>query len=252
MKYHVATACELGVFRANNEDSIGYGQHPDLGFLWMIVADGMGGHLAGEIASNMLVTYIKDQAEQLTARPNNGWRHWIETQIKAANTAIFECAHSEDKYKGMGTTGVLIVIEDNQCHLGWVGDSRSYLLNQGMLTQQTEDHSMIQYLLNKGAITAREAQNSNTKNLLTRALGTKKEVDVDILTQAIVPGDVIMLSTDGVHDYLTKDEIALHMGNFSLLTHKNNEQKSPYMMINQAIMQLSKDNLTLGLIKILK
>jgi len=255
MNYQVSTLSEKGNFRSNNEDAIAYGVNDKLNITWMIIADGMGGHLAGEVASSLLIDYIEKEIVQLDAKPESGWCRWIAQQIVSANEIIFEHAHKQDECKGMGTTGVVVIFDKQQCSIGWVGDSRAYLLRDSQLSLQTEDHTMIQYLLNKGAITANEAEKSNTKNLLSRAIGSKKDVEVDTISYHAVQGDTVMLSTDGLHDYLTPTEITEHMKEFASLAYANVAHEVAGIslckkMTEQAITQLSKDNLTLGLISI--
>ena len=145
----------------------------------------------------------------------------------------------------MGTTGVLLVIENNKCHLGWVGDSRAYTFKNKSLVQETVDHTMLQELVNKGAITAETAKNANTKNLLSQAIGVREKISVDTKTIEINSGDTIMLSTDGLHDYLAEEEINRYLAEFST------EKDICHDMINQAIAQKSRDNLTVGLINLI-
>lgn len=253
MNYHVSTLCEQGHFRANNEDAICHGFNDKLHLTWMIIADGMGGHLAGEVASSLLINYIEQKITQLEVLPETGWCDWISKQMMSANKIIFDHAQTKPECNGMGTTGVLIIFDKQQCSIGWVGDSRAYLLRDKQLSLQTEDHTMIQYLLNKGAITANEAEKSNTKNLLSRAIGSKEDVEVDTISYDAINGDTVLLSTDGLHDYLSKIEIAEYMSEFASLSYTSDSHENAGMtlckkMTEQAIMQLSKDNLTLGLI----
>jgi protein phosphatase len=135
-----------------------------------------------------------------------------------------------------------MVIENNKCHLGWVGDSRAYTLKNKNLVQETIDHTMLQELVNKGAISAETAKSAKTKNLLSQAIGVREKISVDTATIAIESGDTIMLSTDGLHDYLTDREINHYLSEFS--TEKNVCDD----MVEQAIAQNSRDNLTVGLI----
>jgi protein phosphatase len=257
MNYQVSTLSEIGNFRTKNEDAIAYGFNDKLNITWMIIADGMGGHLAGEVASGLLIDYLKQQIVQLETKSESDWCRWIAQQITSANEIIFEYAQKQDEFKGMGTTGVVLIFDKQQCSIGWVGDSRAYLLRDNQLSLQTEDHTMIQYLLNKGAITANEAEKSNTKNLLSRAIGSKQGVVVDTISYRAVKGDTVMLSTDGLHDYLTPTEITEHMKEFASLSYANVAHEVEGIslckkMTEQAIAQLSKDNLTLGLISIIE
>jgi len=258
MKYRVEITCDQGAVRPNNEDAIRYGANKELNFLWMLIADGMGGHNAGEVASDLLVSSVEKSVKHLTSIPEQGWSEWINKQMSDANLVIYNAAQYNNEFKGMGTTGVLVIIAKGQCHIGWVGDSRAYLLREQALTQQTQDHSMIQFLLDKGAITSADAEKSNTKHLLSRAIGVKENVEVDVKSLDIKAGDILMLSTDGVHDYLSKEVIEAYLLKYGASANElvrtdiqsKNDSGICEDMVNQAIAQSSKDNLTIGLIKI--
>ena len=199
MNYHIKSLCHQGSIRDNNEDAISYAVHKELDVVWMLIADGMGGHNAGEVASAMLVDQIKDAWGKVSITKQASWLTWITEQLNTANLSILEQAKNTVGQQGMGTTGVLMVIENNKCHIGWVGDSRAYTLKNKNLVQETIDHTMLQELVNKGAISAETAKNANTKNLLSQAIGVREKISVDTATIAIESGDTIMLSTDGLH-----------------------------------------------------
>ncbi len=244
MNYHIKSLCHQGAIRDNNEDAISYGVHEGLGVAWMLIADGMGGHNAGEVASKMLVDHIKDEWEKVSISNQANWPAWISEQLNAANSNILKQAKDNVGQQGMGTTGVLIVIENKKCHLGWVGDSRAYTLKNKHLAQETVDHTMIQELVNKGAISAETAKNSNTKNLLSQAIGVRESISVDTATIAINSGDTLMLSTDGLHDYITEQEISYFLSVYA------SGKDVCHDMIYRAMAKNSRDNLTVGLINL--
>ncbi|HBY86170.1 MAG TPA: serine/threonine-protein phosphatase [Colwellia sp.] len=244
MNYHIKSLCHQGSIRDNNEDAISYAVHKELDVVWMLIADGMGGHNAGEVASAMLVDQIKDAWGKVSITKQASWLTWITEQLNTANLSILEQAKNTVGQQGMGTTGVLMVIENNKCHIGWVGDSRAYTLKNKNLVQETIDHTMLQELVNKGAISAETAKNANTKNLLSQAIGVREKISVDTATIAIESGDTIMLSTDGLHDYLTEQEINHYLSQFST------ERDVCDDMVNKALAQNSRDNLTVGLINL--
>jgi protein phosphatase len=244
MNYHIKSLCHQGSIRDNNEDAISYAVHKELDVVWMLIADGMGGHNAGEVASAMLVDQIKDAWGKVSITKQASWLTWITEQLNTANLSILKQAKNTVGQQGMGTTGVLMVIENNKCHIGWVGDSRAYTLKNKNLVQETIDHTMLQELVNKGAISAETAKNANTKNLLSQAIGVREKISVDTATIAIESGDTIMLSTDGLHDYLTEQEINHYLSQFST------ERDVCDDMVNQALAQNSRDNLTVGLINL--
>jgi len=244
MNFHIKSLCHQGAIRDNNEDAISYGAHQELDVVWMLIADGMGGHNAGEVASSMLVEHVKHAWGQVSITNQANWLTWITEQLNAANLNILKQAKNNASQQGMGTTGVLMVIENNKCHLGWVGDSRAYTLKGKVLRQETVDHTMLQELIDKGAISAATAKTSKTKNLLSQAIGVREKISVDTVTVEIESGDTIMLSTDGLHDYLTEQEISHYLSEFST------SKDVCHDMINRAMAQNSRDNLTLGLINL--
>lgn len=248
MSYPVSTLCERGNIRANNEDAISFGFHVPLAAQWMVVADGMGGHLAGEVASKLLVEHVQAQMSKLQALPEEGWQVWLKQQLSQANEIIYNQAQNDQALQGMGTTGVLVVLVNMTCHIAWVGDSRAYLMRQQQLQQLTEDHTMIQFLLNKGAISAKEAQKANNKNLLSKAFGSKASIEVDYSQIPLAGDDVVMLSSDGLHDFLTTAELLTYLDNFRA----NPTQGSAIcqQMYLHALEAKSKDNITLGLIAV--
>lgn len=244
MKYEIQTACEQGAVRSNNEDAIAYGEVPTLGIFWMLIADGMGGHNAGEVASKMLIDTIEEAFSKINAAPKQGWQDWMSQNMQAASLAIYQAAQENSSYRTMGTTGVLVIIENQQSYIAWAGDSRAYRQSGDQLFQLTRDHSMIQYLLDKGAITEKEAQESNTKNILSRAIGVKDEIEIETKSEKLKVGDTIMLSTDGLHDYLTQKEILDYLHIDTIKESRLDD------MVSQAIKQESKDNVTIGVIKL--
>ena len=242
MNYHIKSLCHQGAIRENNEDAIHYGANQALGVTWMIIADGMGGHNAGEVASKMLTDHIEQAWKQVYLAPPLNWQQWIIEQLNAANMAILQSAQTNTEQQGMGTTGVLVVCDNTHCHIGWVGDSRAYSQKSNQLTQETVDHTMLQELVNKGAISAETAKNANTKNLLSQAIGVREKISVDTVSITINNGDTLMLSTDGLHDHLSEDEINHYLSQFAVNDNLCDD------MINQAMLNNSRDNLTVGLI----
>ena len=200
MNYHIKSLCHQGSIRDNNEDAISYAVHKELDVVWMLIADGMGGHNAGEVASAMLVDQIKDAWGKVSITKQASWLTWITEQLNTANLSILEQAKNTVGQQGMGTTGVLMVIENNKCHIGWVGDSRAYTLKNKNLVQETIDHTMLQELVNKGAISAETAKNANTKNLLSQAIGVREKISVDTATIAIESGDCLLYTSPSPRD----------------------------------------------------
>ena len=243
-KYSFQSICDQGAVRLNNEDAIKFGLVDKGNLAWMIIADGMGGHLAGEIASGLLVDEIEEAFSRLTNFATNDWLCWIEIELNRANNRIFFEAQNNIEKKGMGTTAVLAIIHQQQCFIGWVGDSRSYLYRGTQegeeLTQLTNDHTMIQALLDKGAISVKEAAASNNKNMLSKAIGIKKGIDVETKQVTIYDQDILLLSTDGLHDNLTLESFKASISQIAKGMDIGNE------LVKKAVAEGSKDNITFG------
>ncbi|MCX7884349.1 MAG: Stp1/IreP family PP2C-type Ser/Thr phosphatase [Caloramator sp.] len=170
------------------------------------VADGMGGHNAGEIASKLASLTIRDFiAEKFNFYDNK--EELVRDAVLKANALVFDKAQNNIEYNGMGTTITCCLICDNDLYLGHVGDSRAYIINKSEVKKITEDHSYVQELINNGSITENEAQAHPQRNLITRAIGVDKYVVVDTKHETIKEGEYIMLCTDGLTSYLSNDEI---------------------------------------------
>ena len=243
MKYTVDLECSVGAFRQNNEDVISYGADGKAGLFWMVVADGMGGHNAGEVAAGMLAESFENAVAKLEGYYELNWPDWIERVFKQANLNIWQSANDNKKYAGMGTTGVAMVQWAGKFHVGWVGDSRAYLWREGKVKQLTRDHSAIHYLLDKGSITKEEAAESDSNHLLARAIGSKKTVEVDLLTDFLQTGDIMLLSTDGLHDFIPPKTLQGYLVKF------NAGKNIAAALVSIAIAQGSQDNVTLGVVK---
>ncbi len=245
MNFEFQSLCDQGAVRPNNEDAIKFGLAADDKVAWMIIADGMGGHQAGEVASGILVDEIQRAFTGLSDIEKIDWSCWIEIELNRANNKIFAQSQKNSEQKGMGTTAVLAIIHNQQCHIGWVGDSRCYLYRSDesekqKLSQLTVDHTMIQALLDKGAITPKEAETSNNKNMLSKAMGIKKGVEVDTKQVTIHKHDILLLSTDGLHDSLD------HTNLESIVARISDHSDVGKSLIEQAIKGGSKDNITFG------
>jgi protein phosphatase len=210
----VAGATDPGCVRKNNEDN--FIVEPELGL--MVVADGMGGHNSGEVASDLAVKTITDfarkmigGAKQMVPEGASGLTprgRQLEYFVKTANTMIYEKGRAFPKDAGMGTTVVAAMVDGKSLTVAHVGDSRAYLWRHGELTQLTEDHSLVGEQVKRGQITADEAARSNLQNILTRALGAEGDVQVDVGEHPLFPGDVILLATDGLSKMVTDADVA--------------------------------------------
>lgn len=209
-----AAHTDPGMVRSNNEDAVFV--NPALGLA--ILADGMGGGNAGEVASGMATTLLGSDLKQAlaggspgpAARTTTGESRafgMLRERIAAANDSIFRAAEHQPQYSGMGTTLVVALFYDNRVAVAHIGDSRLYRLRAGSLAQLTRDHSFLQLQIDAGMMTAEEARHSKQKNLVTRALGIEPEVEPEIHEHQVQPGDLYILCSDGLHDMV--DEAAM-------------------------------------------
>jgi serine/threonine protein phosphatase PrpC len=200
MNYSWATATHVGHVRAGNEDSV----HPDTdgsgeGPLLIAVADGMGGHVAGEIASRVAIEAASaEPADVLTPGERVG----------AANDAVIQAVRDDASLAGMGTTLTLgIFDEDGTLHIGHVGDSRIYLLRDGYITQVTTDHTLVNEMVARGQLTPLQAQTHPRRHLLTRVIGMA-DVDAEEIERQLQPGDRVLLCSDGLTTMIPDYQIA--------------------------------------------
>jgi protein phosphatase len=215
MRVRFAGETDVGRKRDHNEDSVYLPEEERLA----IVADGMGGHASGEVASQLavdtIVKYFHDTADQQPLtwpyKVDRGLRadqNRLGTSIMLANLEIHELGQREASKKGMGTTVVATYFLDDTMLIGHVGDSRVYRYRDGKLTQLTEDHSLINDYIKMKRVTAEEAEDWPHKNVIVRALGMKDTVQVDVLTEEPAIGDVYLLCSDGLSGMLSDEQMA--------------------------------------------
>ncbi|MDR5658318.1 Stp1/IreP family PP2C-type Ser/Thr phosphatase [Serpentinicella sp. ANB-PHB4] len=233
---------DIGRVRSVNED--GFYIYEDKYGLY-IVADGMGGHKSGDVASRIAIHTIKDQlisylnSEELD---ENQISDLIIQAFEEANTAIYSKSLNEKNCNGMGTTATLILIFNDKAYIGHVGDSRAYVYRDKTTTQLTEDHSLVAELLKNGSINEREARRHPKKNIITRALGTDNNINVDIVTSKIHKNDIFILCTDGFSNQVNDDELS------HVLEKQGLNKESCYQLVNIANEKGGYDNITLVLI----
>ncbi len=208
---------DVGRTRPMNEDGYYISEYSqEVDGLYAIVADGMGGHQAGEVASGMAIQKISESVNQgfTTDMSMAELKDLLVTVLKQANSAVYQKSASEPACQGMGTTITLCFILGDQGLVAHVGDSRAYLLRKETLHQITTDHSLVQELMLKGQITAEEAANHPQKNVITRALGTDSGVEIDLYEFTVQPEDMLLLCTDGLSNMLQDDELAAVLTEF--------------------------------------
>lgn len=206
---------DIGQKRSNNQDSILV--NSELGLF--AVADGMGGHSGGEVASSMAVKTLEHAFSQRS--PDTEVSTLLETAITECNKVIYNQSQQNPQLRGMGTTLSAAYIEDEILHIGQVGDSRLYLYRAHNLYQITEDHSQVYELLKAGLITE-SGMDSFQKNIITRSVGYEKDVKVDLFQRQIVKGDRYLICSDGLSGMVTDEQIAQVFLNFDIETSARN------------------------------
>jgi len=209
MTLEFCSATDTGRARNNNEDSVAVDEATAL----LVLADGMGGYNAGEVASGMATSFVKTElgrwlTEASETATDSDVRRAMDICVDNANRAIFNAANSNPQYAGMGTTLVVAVFRDSRLLMGHVGDSRAYRLRSSRLVQITHDHSLLQEQIDSGLITPEQAAFSANKNLVTRAVGVEDTVLLETHLHDVMPGDTYLLCSDGLSDMLDDESIA--------------------------------------------
>ncbi|MBI2382610.1 MAG: Stp1/IreP family PP2C-type Ser/Thr phosphatase [Gammaproteobacteria bacterium] len=253
LKDKVATALlsDTGRVRGNNEDAVG--EDGDLGLL--VLADGMGGYNAGEIASGIAVTTILDVVKRGwkdirrgEVDGATGYTHealLLKQAVETAHATIHQVSQSQPQCAGMGTTVVTCLLHDDVMSVAYVGDSRLYRLRGGALEQVTRDHSLIEELVARGHYTREEAKKLVRKNIVTRALGVEKGVQVDVLEDPVEIGDIVLICSDGLSDML--DDEALRL---TLSQNADNLPKAAQALVDAANERGGKDNISVVLARV--
>ena len=209
MRFECASRTNVGLKRKINEDSIL--AETERG-LW-VVADGMGGHDAGEVASAMVTDALRclPMALNIDALTDNA----VET-IRSVNRELIDLARSSERKQTIGTTVVGIAIAEASFRCFWMGDSRAYLLRDGEISRLSHDHSLVQNLVDAGMIKPEEAEAHENANLITRAVGVAETAEVDVVSGDARPGDLFLLASDGLTRVVPDDEIAAELQRSSL------------------------------------
>ncbi len=209
MQFDYGAITDVGRVRANNEDAVTV----DTARGVAVLADGMGGYNAGEVASALAVDLVVgemarwlDEAGEVAGARE--LRRAMEICVDTANRAIFDAANTHAAYAGMGTTLVMAVLREGMALIGHVGDSRAYRWRGGLLEQLTRDHSLLQEQIDIGLITPEEAAASGNRNLVTRALGVEDTVLLDLREVDLQDGDQLLLCSDGLNDLVRDEEMA--------------------------------------------
>lgn len=235
-----AAGTDKGVVRSANEDY--HLMQLDRGIF--IVADGMGGHAAGEVASEMAVRIIADELGSFRGLPDADVASRLFKAIQSANGAIFRRTLVEQDKRGMGTTATAMVLFPRRYLIAQVGDSRAYLLRDGKLFQITKDHSYVQEQVDAGLLTADQARTHPYGNVITRCVGSNEDVVPDMYFGNLQSGDVILLASDGLTGMLEDDQLAKIL--------KNNGEPTEWVdkMISDANRRGGLDNITVIVVRV--
>jgi serine/threonine protein phosphatase PrpC len=251
MKISYEARTDVGRKRKGNEDSLFVNAEQRL----FVVADGMGGHAAGEVASKVAVDAINEFVCLTSGDEEITWPFGLDenisydgnrlkTAIRYANRKVIDAMKERSEYEGMATTVAAVLVDDQLANLGHVGDSRAYVLNNGTLTQLTSDHSWVNEQIQNGALTHEQARTHPLRNVVTRALGGKLDLQVDIQSRKMAPGEVLLLCSDGLTNMLKDPEIAE-------ICQQSAEglKKAAQDLVNEANRHGGDDNITVLLIR---
>jgi serine/threonine protein phosphatase PrpC len=231
---------DVGIIRSGNEDN--YLMVPDKGVF--IVADGMGGHAAGEVASEMAVRVIAREVGSLQGLNDEQVAERMRLSIRAANGAIFERTLTEHDKRGMGTTVSALTLYGSRFLIGQVGDSRAYLLRDGKLTQVTKDHSYVQEQVDAGYLTPEQARTHPYSNVITRCVGANADVMPDVYVGSVRERDLFLLASDGLTGMLEDPQLAEIMKNGRM------PQEQVDLLIDEANRHGGLDNITAIIVRI--
>lgn len=228
----VKAITHIGLQRKTNEDA----WFVDAAGKVFAIADGMGGHKGGDIASRFVTNYLENKEGLIDLD--------FSLIFQEINEKILAFGQNNQAFKGLGTTLTMIKIFDDKICLGHIGDSRAYLLRGGKIMQMTTDHTMVNELLKSEEITEAQAQDHPYKHVLSRALGVEKEFSIEEKTYLTEEGDMVLLSTDGLHGYLSDKEIVT-----AFTKNKKELDKIADNLIDLALKRGGKDNITFLILK---
>jgi len=243
----IASATHTGMVRSHNEDSIA----SDASIGLAVLADGMGGYNAGEVASGIAVALISAEMKEQLAGENSIDHARAEALVveycAKANTAIYQAAQSQPQYSGMGTTLVMALWRDNCMTVGHIGDSRLYRMRGQNFEQVTKDHSLLQEQIDSGMISKEDARYSANKSLVTRAVGIDPKVETEVYTYPVEQDDIYLLCSDGLSDMVSDEDMQL-----TLASLQANLPLAAEQLVQQANDNGGRDNISVILVRIKK
>ena len=251
MKISYQAVTDVGRKRKGNEDALFLNAEQRL----FVVADGMGGHAAGEVASKIAVDSINEFVTLTGGDEEITWPFGLDetisydgnrlkTAIRHANRKVLEATREKAEYEGMATTVAAVLVDGDLANLGHVGDSRIYLWSDGELEQLTSDHSWVNEQIQNGVISSDQARNHPLRNVVTRALGGKQDLSVDMQVRKMKPGEILLLCSDGLTTMVPDEEIA------RLLDESEGDvDKGAHALVDEANSRGGEDNITVVLLK---
>jgi protein phosphatase len=245
MMYEFCAQTDPGLVRKNNEDAVAFDSDTGL----CLLADGMGGYNAGEVASAMAVSFINSEMGRWLAQAGvqattKEVRRAMEICVENANHSILHAARSNRHYEGMGTTLVMGVFQEDRLVLGHIGDSRCYRLRGRELAQLTKDHSLLQEQIDAELITPEQALTALNRNLITRALGVDDEVLLDVNEYRLEPDDIYLMCSDGLSDMASDVDIA------AILASDRSMEQKKLALIEAAKRGGGRDNISVVMVQV--
>ena len=240
-----AVNTDIGMTRSENQDSFGYIRDMENVPEIYVVADGMGGHKSGHVASKIAVDFVIEKLSdsKLWENGKNDVFDNIMDVMKAANDYIAELGSRKEEFEGMGTTMIITVYIENKLYIGHVGDSRLYIMNNKKISQITTDHSYVELLVKEGTISREDARNHPKKNIITRALGIPEKIAVDTLVMDLKENDTVIICTDGLSNKLEDKEM------WEIIKGSNDLDSACRKLIDKANERGGEDNVTVILLK---
>lgn len=251
MRITCEAVSDVGRKRKGNEDALFLNEEQRL----FVVADGMGGHAAGEVASRVAVEAIAEFVALTGGNQEITWPFGLDdsisyegnrlkTAVRHANSRVLEATRESAEYEGMATTVAAVLVDGDTANLAHVGDSRIYLFHDGKIEQLTRDHSWVNEQIETGAISPEQARSHPLRNVVTRALGGRADLVVDIQSRRMAAGDMLLLCSDGLTTMVTDADIARILGEA-----QGDVAKGAADLVNEANQRGGEDNITVVLLK---
>jgi PPM family protein phosphatase len=246
MRFESCAITDIGRKRSQNQDSVTI--HPEIGLF--VVADGMGGHRGGEVASGLAVKTIPELVLQGAQAPEWSPRSVLTEAIRQANRIVYSASSEQPKLSGMGTTVTALLFKDNKLTVGHVGDSRCYFFRPGAIWQATRDHSFVEEKVRAGLITRDEARTDRQRNVITRSVGISPDVNVEIYEMNVKVGDVFVICSDGLSGMIQEPKMLEIVQSQLFDAPSRDHKKTVETLIEAANSAGGDDNITAVLVEV--